>query len=163
MFLSDNSPRGEADITPSTSLHSRPRNRSVLRSRPPPPMNLLWQSQSGLAHWDSFRWHRLRFTPAIFQIMPCLPTTHSHLQCCCWEGIRDNPQQVKRTTGGEIFLTEQKCSLQCAQHVGYPPPTSHDEMCTLLPSQLVFFFKGSTHDTMWNMSDNSHLFLSIEQ
>lgn len=150
MFLSDNSPRGEADITPSTSLHSRPRNRSV----PPPPP---WTSSGSHSQvwligipfadigWDS---PQLRFTPAIFQIMPCLPTTHSHLQCCCWEGIRDNPQQVKRTMGGEIFLTEQKCSLQCAQHVGYPPPTSHDEMCTPLPSQLVFFFKVALM-TLW--------------
>ncbi len=73
MFLSDNSHRGEAGITPPTSAHSRPRNRSIVVH--PPPMNLLWQSLTGLAYRDSFRWHTLRFTLAIFPVMLCPPTT----------------------------------------------------------------------------------------
>lgn len=72
-FLSDNSPCGEAGITPLTHPNSRPRNRSILGRLPP--MNLLWQSVSGLVYQDFFCRHRMRFTPAIYPLMPCPPTT----------------------------------------------------------------------------------------
>ena len=109
------------------TLHSPPSSAPELKQALP--MNLLWQSQSGLAHSNSFCWHRLWFS----SMMPCLSATLPPT-VSCWEGIRD-PQQVKGPIGGEVFLNEKKCTLPGAFNLPntlHCRPTSYSEKPSLL-------------------------------
>lgn len=85
---------------------------------------------------------------------------HSHPQSSCWEGIRD-PQQVKGTMGGEVFLSEQKCTLPGAfnlpntQFTVLQLHTVKSQPCYLSPWQL--WFKKVPLVTLWATRVPYHL------